>query len=253
MNSLKINIDNELKDYKIESDFNEVVVLYKKRKKKRGIIISSLSVFAILVIISGSAGFIMNNSNMGLTVSALTLTNTDEQIGKTPKRSECGVRIKEKNTAYDKNGIETASSEKAKSYFKRKIVSPSPLELRLSGEGLKSYKVTCGVNGSLYNTKGEEIKLKSISAKDKVFNWIPNCDKLTNSLSADISKIPSTLNNDKLITKELTALLKKEEDYTYFFGDTITITADYKGKASEIVKVEITLDETGSYYISKEG
>ena len=52
---------------------------------------------------------------------------------------------------------------------------------------------------------------------------------------------------DELVTKELNSRLKTADDYTKYFGDTLTITATYHNKTTETIRAVITLDKNGSY------
>lgn len=257
MNSLKKEIDSSFKDYEFKSGFDELYIRYKKRKRKLQAFLSSFSaVFIVLLIFLGFSTDMFGispKSKLSLKVSAITVGNPEAMISseKMLVSSSSGVTKQTKKVPYDKNGVEIIDGKKAKQYFNRTVIVPSPINLKITADNLESLKAQCKENGSLYNEKYDNINAIAISFKSgDCISWIPNCNKLSKSLKADIYKVPSTLTNDKLITSELNSLIKTEKDYNAYFSDTVTLTAKYKDKTEETVIIKITLDETGRYYIS---
>jgi hypothetical protein len=127
----------------------------------------------------------------------------------------------------------------------------SPVSLSIVGDDIKSYVVTCTENGTVYNSGSDNLNNRKTNYRgNESINWIPNCEKLSRSLKADMTMYPSTISNDRLLKKELSSALRTADDYTTYFGDTLRITARYKNNSTETLKAVITLDEKGSYYIS---
>ncbi len=259
MDSLKKEIDKNFRPYEFKSGVEELFIRYKKRKARKKAFFMSLTavciVFTVLILGESAARVGTNSSNrLGLSVSAFSVDMPIEMNeGKKLIADSGGVLKQVKKVAYDKNGIEILSGKKAYKYGERTVITPAPLTLKISGEDVESYKAECTSNGSLYNEKNNNIKSKRLFYKDnKSVSWIPNCDRLSAMIEKDNIKIPSTSEADERISKKINALLKTEDDYNYFFGDTIKITAKCKDKSVKTISVRITLDDKGRYYISED-
>lgn len=257
MNSLKNEIDGCFTDYKFKTGCNDLFRRYEKRKRKIKIFLTSfLAVFVFFILFSGFEGTIIGlnaKNDLGFKASALTVKicnegfNTDKEFVK----NSFGVKKRAKKVKYDKNGVECINGEKAKTTAYRDVIVPSPIMLKISGHNIKTIRLTCGENGYLYNRRYDNLNGKKTAYKDNdKVNWIPNCKKLLSSLSADASKVPSTLKNDRIITKDLKKLLKTDKDYNKFFGDKVKITAFHKDKSVANVNVIISLDKNGKYYVT---
>lgn len=258
MDSLRKEIDKGFKPYEFRSGVEELFVRYKRRKKRIKAFFMSIctvSVVLVTLIIWESAARIGTApaSGLGLSVSAFSVETSFTELSAEKKliADSGGVMKQIKKTSYDKNGVEILNGKKGNTYFKRTVITPSPLTLKIKGKDILSFRARCSSNGSLYNERNDNIGTgKLLYKENKSISWIPNCNKLSASLGADNSKIPSTLEVDKRVSEKLASLLKTEEDYNYYFGDTIKITAECKDKSVETVSVNITLDDKGRYYIS---
>ena len=255
MNSLKNQIDSCFMDYEYKADCKELFQRYEKRRKSFKIFLASFSGVIIIFVVFLNLGGVnpVLNNHLGLKAAAVTdkVGNNEFNNEKTLLKNSKGVKRITKKISYDKNGIECINVKKAKSTGYRDIITPAPIELKVFGEDIEKISVDCGENGFIYSEKNDNLKGKKTAYKnnDKV-NWIPNCKKLTASLSADVSKFPSDKKNDALITKELRELLKTEADYNKFFGDTVIIKAYNRDKSTDSVSVKISLDKYGRYYIA---
>lgn len=257
MNSIKEQIDSSFEAYEFKSGVDELFLRYKKRRLRLKVLLSSFSGAAVVVIaflLTGVNMFgIIPNEKLSVKVYAVDVGVSETMLvkGKQLVKNSAGVKKQSKKVFYDADGVEITDGKNPSDSFCRTVIVPSYINLKISCDNARSLKVECGGNGSLFNNIYDDINGKSLNVKNgSSVYWIPNCEKLTKSLKADISKAPSTLKNDELMTQELSSLLKTEEDYNNYFGDTITITVINKDKSVENVNVEITLDEKGNYYTS---
>lgn len=257
MNSIKKEIDSCFNDYKYKSGYMDIFKRYEKRKKKIKIFSTVFSVvFAFSILFFCFAGDFTgfnSKSNFGIKAHALTVNIGNDAFNKNKKllKNSHGIKRCTKKVKYDKNGNECVNGKKPKKTGFRDVIVPSPIVLKIFGKGIKTIRVNCGENGSLYNAKYDNLNGKKIKYKSNLtVNWIPNCRKLTSSLSVDALKVPSTMKSDRIITRELRQMLKTGKDYNKYFGDTVKITAFHKDKSVENVAVNISLDKNGKYYIS---
>ncbi len=266
MNSLRLQIDSQFGEYAFTRGAEELFVRYKKRKNKIKALSTSVSAVCVVLFIALFADSIGNlfslsaDSQTSLSVTAYALDNADSKATVSSKKSlikdSNGVQKKKQRVVYSgANGREilddTAKPKSGDTVEKRTVIVPSPISFKISGDKITSYSVECSGNGSLYSESASILKKGKIPYKgNKVVNWIPNCEKLTKDLTADITMVPSTLKNDRLASKEIDALLKTAKDYTKYFGGTVKITANYSDKTSQTITTKITLDEKGRYYVS---
>ena len=252
MTDLKAMVDNDLGAYRFTGNVEELFSKYEKRKnriKRLSVTVSTLC----LVIIAFAAGNLFGGDNDSVSVRAVALEiggNSDITDEPSLLSASKGVRKLTETIYYDSKGRELTDGSVSRKSFNRAYVSPTPLSLELLGDDIKNFTVDCTSNGSLYNGKGEDIREKKLNKKTEI-NWQPNCEKLINDLGSDALEVPSTLERDRRSTAVLNELLCDADAYNRYFGDTITVTVVHDNDNAETLIVVITLDENGSYYISK--
>lgn len=256
MSSLKKQIDSSLESYKFKGEVEELFIRYKKRRRIKAFLSSFSAVFAAAVLLLGIGtdffGFYSKNE-FDLKVSAITVGDSETSITgeKSLVKASAGIVKQYQKVAYDKNGVEIIDNKKPSQYFKKTVIVPSYINLKISDEHIKKIKAECLENGSLYTESYDDINGKNLSFKSGDYiSWIPNCEKLTKTLKADIVKVPSTIKNDKFVTDEINSMLKTEDDYNAYFGDIITLTAEKDDNSVETVNIAVTLDKDGRYYTS---
>lgn len=263
MNSLRLQIDSQFGDYAFTRDADELFVRYKRRKQKIRATVTSLSAVFVVVFAAlfannvGSFFGFSDSREAGFSITAYALENTDRKANvnseKTLITDSDGVQMQRQRVTYGADGCEIIDGNAVigGTVEKRTVIVPSPIRFKVSGKDIESLTVECSDNGSLYSESAANLNKGRISYKgNEVINWIPNCEKLAKALSADITMVPSTLENDRLATKELNDLLKTSDDYTKYFGGMVKITANYSGKVSQTITTQITLDKNGRYYVS---
>ncbi len=254
MNKIKAQLDMSFRDYELTRSFDELLTRYKKRRRN----IRMLSALCVVAVIAGLSGGVLGilgiyAPKLGLTAYAVDIGNNSNGSSPQIVADSDGVRLLHRTVYYNSKGKELTDGSSSKISFSRAVISPSPIEFQVTGDDVVTYTVRCGENGSVYNSKSENISGKAQSYKNrKSFSWLPNCKKLSSALSTDITKIPSTLVNDRVTTAELGSMLRTAADYTGYFGDTLKISATCKDGSEDSLTVRITLDEKGRYYISTE-
>ncbi len=254
MNKLKQQIDNELNVYRLSRNVDELFVKHKKEKRKK--LSAAIATFCIILAVSAAVsvnfGMPGGRNSLALKASAFDIKSRSSVIGG-EKTMLCpnGVQAVSKKAYYDSKGKEVFEKKSHCQSFTRLVLVPSPISLSIVGDDIKSYVVTCTENGTVYNSGSDNLNNRKTNYKgNESINWIPNCEKLSRSIKADMTMYPSTISNDRLLKKELSSALRTADDYTTYFGDTLRITARYKNNSTETLKAVITLDEKGSYYIS---
>lgn len=147
--------------------------------------------------------------------------------------------------------------------FENGMVSLEPIWFNMNGEDVETFDYKCE-NGLLYYVipelkeemhngdrggtqddyfqKGKE--LKSIPYKSDTENYIFVSwfsyrldEEASEFFGADIAQLA-----DAQLRNYRTEHLKTNEDFSYYFGDTITVTAHYKDGTQETAVIEITVD-----------
>lgn len=255
MNKLKAQIDSGFNGYIIQSSVDEIFAKYKKRKRKIRLFSSAICVFAVIsLFIGGVFTLTTKNSGLSITASAFDIESKSGVVGESKQLlSKTGVQKLSKKVCYDKNGREVSSKSAYKTSAKRTVIAPTPATLSIIGDNVSYYTIKSEKKSAVYNAKGESLLNRKVRYKNnETVNWIPSFTRLESSLRGDITLYPSTKENDAVLTEELASKLKTAKDYTNYFGDKLTITATYNNKTSESVRVVITVDENGSYFVSTE-
>lgn len=147
--------------------------------------------------------------------------------------------------------------------FENGMVSLEPVWFNMNGENVVTFDYKCengllyyvipelkeqmldgdnGVTQDDYFNKGKE--LKSIPYKSDTENYIFVCwfslkldEEASEYYSTDIAQIA-----DEDMRNYRTEHLQTSDDFNYYFGDTITVTAHYKDGTSETAVIEVTVD-----------
>jgi hypothetical protein len=253
MNSLKLKIESSFEPFGFSRGADELFSRYKRRKKRlRAALTSTAAVFAVFFAVIFSTGIAGNPT--GIKALALSVGDSKPITGENALvTSSPGVQKQIRSVVYDADGRELVGRSSGAQSGRRTVVMPSPICLSLTGDNVKNYTVSCTSNGFVYAQSGEGLKNKKLSFKSYgKINWIPSCERFTAALGGDLGKIPSTLTADRRAGEKIESLLKTAADYTRYFGDTITITAECSDGSTERVRAVITLDKNGRYYISTE-
>ncbi len=143
------------------------------------------------------------------------------------------------------------------------MVSLEPIWFSMDGEDVETFDYKCE-NGEMYYVipdlktemleGNDEITQDDYFKKGKELKQIPYDSKKSNYIfvswfsmkldeeaaeyyGKDIAEI-----SDTDMRSFRTEKLKNSDDFTYFFGDTITVTAHYKDGTSETAVIEVTVD-----------
>lgn len=157
-------------------------------------------------------------------------------------------------------------------------IAVSRLEIRVSGKEVTSYTVSAekgelisvdtemfekhlddsSISADDYFRKGSVIDNVSFDYTNPNANrvdWLPGYEKLC----ADVERITSLTydelsdyDSEETQQKAMAELLKNGDDYTKYFGDTVTVTVYYSDGTSESCSVVITVDDEGFYHVAYE-
>lgn len=251
-------IDNEYRGYRYTGTFDDLLKRYKKRKsrvRKACISTSAVCLAAILLIFSGnSALFTGKRPNLSITAFALDNAKTAVKSAKTKVKNSQGVKITKEYVIYSsesKEEILGATCPTGEIARKRLVLVPSPIRFKIKGGDIQSISMECSDDSTLYNKSSDNLNMTAIYAKKLDVNWIPNCDRLSRDMKANIYMSPSTLENDKLADSEIKRLVKSASDYTKYFGATVRFGITFNDNRTETVKIRITLDKNGQYYVER--
>lgn len=159
------------------------------------------------------------------------------------------------------------------------VMSESSLGLKISGENIASYDIKAQkgtlqyvdfkayeehkVNGAdteyLFFSNSFE-NMKPFDESDLyrfVIDWRPDMDQLNSDLRAFTGGVDRNTKNpteEQMLSmgQAYDSLLKTAEDFTSYFGDTVTVTLRYSDGTTEVLNIEITLDENGYAYAQYE-
>lgn len=150
--------------------------------------------------------------------------------------------------------------------FENGYVSIEPIWFSMSGEDIETFDYKCE-NGLLYYVipelklqmledsnstitqddyfkKGQLLKSIPYNSNDENYifvSWFSDRLEVEASefFNMDIAQI-----SDEDFRNYRTERLKTDEDFSYYFGDTITVTAHYKDGTRETAVIEVTVDTT---------
>lgn len=150
--------------------------------------------------------------------------------------------------------------------FENGYVSLEPIWFSMSGEDIETFDYKCE-NGLLYYVipelklqmledsnstitqddyfkKGQELKSIPYNSNDPNYifvSWFSYRldEEASEHFDKDIAQIA-----DEDMRNYRTERLKTDEDFSYFFGDTINVTAHYKDGTRETAVIEVTVDTT---------
>lgn len=150
--------------------------------------------------------------------------------------------------------------------FENGMVSLEPIWFSMSGDDVQTFDYKCE-NGLLYYVipelklqmledssstitqddyfkKGQELKSIPYNSDDPNYifvSWFSDRMDVEASefFNLDIAQIP-----DEDFRNYRTEHLKTDEDFSYYFGDTITVTAHYKDGTRETAVIEVTVETT---------
>lgn len=111
----------------------------------------------------------------------------------------------------------------------------------------KYFKMGTSINDIPYDNENPD---------NSIVYWFPSSDKLDSEIR-EITGLEDVsyeyYENAKIVSSEKENLLKTAEDFTKYFGGTITITVHYKDGTTETGKINISFDENGfaNAYITK--
>ncbi|MDO4749087.1 MAG: hypothetical protein Q4A12_07940 [Eubacteriales bacterium] len=229
------------------------IELEQKSKSKKHI--SVMSVIASVLVIALAFGFVMFNP-----------ANYD--VGTVPKGFSVAVSAAERDAVkLDSVDVQLCPKEEkglgGDIKLENGMVSLEPIWFSMSGKDIETFDYKCE-NGLLYYVipdlkiemlegndkinqddyfkKGKE--LKNIPYKSDTENYIfvswfslKLDDEAAKHYGKDIAEISETdMRNYR------TEHLKNSDDFTYYFGDTITVTAHYKDGTQETAVIEVTVD-----------
>ncbi len=159
------------------------------------------------------------------------------------------------------------------------VMSEDSLAFKISGEDIVSYDIKAlkgtleyvdfkayeehKVNGAdteyLYFEKSFE-NMKPFDESDPytfVIGWWHDHDRFNSDLRAFTGGVDRNTKNPTeeqkwSMSEAYNSLLKTAEDFTSYFGDTVTVTLHYSDGTTEVLNIEITLDENGYAYAEYE-
>ncbi|MBQ8001461.1 MAG: hypothetical protein IJ298_09765 [Ruminococcus sp.] len=154
-------------------------------------------------------------------------------------------------------------------------MSYSSLGFKISGEDIVSYDIKSQkgtleyvdfkayeehkVNGAdteyLYFDSSFE-NMKPFDESDPyrfVIGWWPEFDRFNSDLrdfTGGVDRNTKNPTEEQMLSmgQAYDSLLKTAEDFTSYFGDTVTVTLHYSDGTTEVLNIEITLDENGYAY-----
>ncbi len=98
-------------------------------------------------------------------------------------------------------------------------------------------------------TKLENIPYDAVNKDNVLLEWSPSWIDFFNDL-CELTGEGVTYENCDLRIAAANELLQTAEDYTKYFGDTLTLTVNYEDGTSVTREVVITLDDEGQYHLN---
>ena len=125
----------------------------------------------------------------------------------------------------------------------------------IDGENIISYKVDCE-NGYVFVSNRPDLGYPCTCdiPYNKSYNlvWQPSFEKIGKEVFSEIEGGIVTIDTVDRRIEAAENALQTAEDYTYYFGDTITVTALFEDGTTQTEKIIITLDGNGNYLINIE-
>ena len=125
------------------------------------------------------------------------------------------------------------------------------INLNIDGENILTYDVECE-SGEVfcYSDANYDETINLPFDGEHFVEWMADIEKIEKEVFLEIEGGMVTAGTVDRRVEAAEKALQTAEDYTYYFGDTLTVTAHFKDGTAQRKHIYITLDSEGNYIIN---